>query len=265
MKWTSQAEEAIARVPFFVRKRVRKRVEEEALSSGAQEVSLYHVQTCQQRFISNMEQEVKGYRVETCFGSAGCPNQAVSSPGLVQKIEVCLSDKKLKDFLKKMVKGPLKIHHEFVVSISDCPNACSRPQIVDLGLIGARRPILSEKTCQQCGACVKICQEEAIILSPGMDAPVIDAHRCLGCGQCLKVCPTQTLQEADTGYRLLIGGRLGRHPQLAKELPGLYPMEEVLKIVNQCLDFYLLHGIGGERFGEIIKREGMDFLERFSP
>ena len=30
MKWTSQAEEAISKVPFFVRRRVRKRVEEEA-------------------------------------------------------------------------------------------------------------------------------------------------------------------------------------------------------------------------------------------
>jgi F0F1-type ATP synthase membrane subunit b/b' len=30
MKWTKDAEEALSKVPFFVRKRVRKRVEEEA-------------------------------------------------------------------------------------------------------------------------------------------------------------------------------------------------------------------------------------------
>jgi hypothetical protein len=30
MKWTKEAEDAVSRVPFFVRKRVKKRVEEEA-------------------------------------------------------------------------------------------------------------------------------------------------------------------------------------------------------------------------------------------
>ncbi|MEW6378092.1 MAG: hypothetical protein AB1611_00640 [bacterium] len=82
-----------------------------------------------------MEQEVKGYRIETCFGSSGCPNQAVPGSGLVQRVEARLSGRNLRDFLKTRVSGPLKIHHEFVVSLSDCPNACSRPQIVDLGLI----------------------------------------------------------------------------------------------------------------------------------
>ncbi|MEW6378733.1 MAG: 4Fe-4S dicluster domain-containing protein [bacterium] len=263
MKWTSQAEEAVSKIPFFIRKRVRKRVEEEALRSGAQEVNLCHVQTCQKRFIDSMEQEVRGYRIETCFGSAGCPNQAVPGSGLVQSLEACLSARNLRDFLKNHVTGPLKMHHDFVVSVSDCPNACSRPQIVDIGLIGASRVKISDKPCSQCGACGNVCKEQAVSLSPGMDAPLIDPNRCLSCGQCLKVCPAGTLQQADTGYRILIGGKLGRHPRLGTELPGIYSREEVLKIVNQCLDFYLLHNKEGERLGETIKRaEDMDFFPR---
>ena len=35
------------------------------------------------------------------------------------------------------------MHHEFRVSLSACPNACSRPQIVDIGLIGAVTPVLT--------------------------------------------------------------------------------------------------------------------------
>ena len=61
----------------------------------------------------------------------------------------------------------MKMHHEFRVSISDCPNACSRPQIADLGLIGARRPRVTDETCSQCGACVEVCREEAISLREG--------------------------------------------------------------------------------------------------
>jgi dissimilatory sulfite reductase (desulfoviridin) alpha/beta subunit len=143
MKWTREAEEAVSKVPFFVRKRVRKRVEEEAAGVGAGEITLEHVQTCQQRFLNRMEEEVKGFRVETCFGPSGCPNRAVAYDDLPRKIEDLLSRRNLKSFLKGKAKGPLKLHHEFRVSISDCPNACSRPQIADIGLIGARRPNIS--------------------------------------------------------------------------------------------------------------------------
>ena len=72
MRWTKKAEEAISRVPFLVRKRVKKRVEEEAASYGAKEVTIDHVLTCQKRFMNRMEDEVKGFQVETCFGPTGC-------------------------------------------------------------------------------------------------------------------------------------------------------------------------------------------------
>ena len=35
MQWNKDAEEAVAKVPFFVRKRVKKRVETEAQQAGA--------------------------------------------------------------------------------------------------------------------------------------------------------------------------------------------------------------------------------------
>ena len=165
MKWAREAEEAVSRVPFFVRKRVRKRVEEEAQRHHAREVTLKHVQACKQKFIKNMEDEVKGHQVETCFGPGGCPNRAVEDSDLVRDLEDLLASKNLRAFLKETVNGPLKLHHEFRVSMSDCPNACSRPQIADLGLIGAARPRLSAAECTGCGACVEVCKENAIQLS----------------------------------------------------------------------------------------------------
>ena len=155
MKWTDEASEAISKVPFFVRKRVRKRVEEKASHSGSLVVTLEHVKTCQKRFLNQMEEEVKGYQVEACFGPTGCPNRAVAFEDFPKKVEALLAGRNLKSFLEEKVQGPLKLHHEFRVSISECPNACSRPQISDLGLIGARSPKISAEPCIQCGACVE--------------------------------------------------------------------------------------------------------------
>jgi len=259
MEWTKEAKERITKIPFFIRNRVKKRVEEEALQSGAKMVAVTHVQACQKKFLHQMEDEVKGYQVETCFGASGCPNQAVSSETLVKKIQAKLAQRNMKAFLKEKVGGPLKFHHEFRVSVSDCPNACSRPQIVDIGLIGAREPqVTKEDPCNQCGACVEICPEKAISLE--QNEPFINQDKCLSCGKCIAVCPTGTLQEDHQGFRIQIGGKLGRHPQLGRELPGIYSEEEVLNIIDQCLDYYQQNSSKGERLGEIMEQKGFDAL-----
>ena len=90
MKWTKEAEDAVSRVPFFVRKRVKKRVEEEAGKQESSHVNIEHVQTCQKRYLNNMEEDVAGFQVETCFGSSGCPNRAVDE-GIAARIEESLS------------------------------------------------------------------------------------------------------------------------------------------------------------------------------
>jgi anaerobic sulfite reductase subunit C len=262
MKWNREAEEAVSRVPFFVRKRVKRRVEEEAARCRAKEVYLEHVRTCQDRFLNRMEEEVRGYQVETCFGSSGCPNRAVIDEELLTRVEALLSEKDIKSLLKERVQGPLKMHHEFRVTISDCPNACSRPQIVDVGLIGACLPQITEEACSECGACVSACREDAIALQDGR--LVIDVSKCLSCAQCVRVCPTGTLKEGKKGYRILVGGKLGRHPRLGRELEGIYSLEEALLIVERCTEVFRNESVSGERFGEILERTGIDPQEVFA-
>jgi hypothetical protein len=72
-KWMPQAEEAIKKVPFFVRKRVRARVEKEAMEAGKQTVSLADVKATQARYLTRMSSEIKGYQIETCFGQILAP------------------------------------------------------------------------------------------------------------------------------------------------------------------------------------------------
>lgn len=255
MEWQKEAEQALGRVPFFVRKRVRKSVEEEAASRGALQVSIEHVKSCQRKFLANMEKEVRGFQVEQCFGQDGCPNQAIQDQTLAQKIEKILAKRNLKKFLKSKVAEPLKLHHQFRVSISDCPNSCSRPQIVDIGLIGARKPSLDLELCTNCGACAEVCREEAIAVAASTRGPTLYDDKCVNCGQCIDVCLPGALKEARRGYRILIGGKLGRHPQLGVELKGIRSAREVLNTIECCLDHYLEHNICGERFGEILNRQ----------
>ena len=50
MEWTKEADESIQKVPFFVRKRVRARVEKEAKNAGKKVVLLADVKATQARF-----------------------------------------------------------------------------------------------------------------------------------------------------------------------------------------------------------------------
>jgi dissimilatory sulfite reductase (desulfoviridin) alpha/beta subunit len=87
-------------------------------------------------------------------------------------------------------------------------------------------------------------------------------EKCVFCGQCISACPTRTLQEEEKGFRIQVGGKLGRHPRLAEELPGIYGPEETLEILDKCLDFYQSHCLKGERFGEILSRTGVEALKK---
>ncbi|MGD8521876.1 MAG: 4Fe-4S dicluster domain-containing protein [Desulfobacterales bacterium] len=264
MKWTQDAEDAIKKVPFFVRKRVRGRVEKEAIAEGKKVVSLTEVKATQTRYLTNMKSEIKGYQIETCFGPSGCPNRAVISDNLVERIESIVKNEDLLTFLEQTVKGDLKFHHEFRIALADCPNACSQPQIKDIGILGACAPAMTDEACTLCAACVEACKEDAIRLDQKRETPVIDEVQCLYCGKCISACPTGTIVEGEKGYRIQLGGKLGRHPQLAKELPGFYDENQVLEIVQEILHFYKKNSKHGERFSQIFTPADFDaFAARY--
>ena len=265
MDWSKEAENAVKKVPFFVRKRVKARVEKNARETGKKEVSLADVKATQARYLKSMASEIKGHQVETCFGPSGCPNRAIVSDRLLEQIESLLNKEDLLGFLKAHVQGDLKFHHEFRVTLADCPNACSQPQIKDIGIIGACSPELTEEKCSQCEACVEACREDAITLNPEDECPQIDYAKCLHCGKCMQVCPTGTIVEGTKGYRVQLGGKLGRHPRLAKELPGIYSEQQVLEIVKDCLKFYKHTSKRGERFGQILKSSDFDKIAKRYP
>ncbi len=254
MKWDRDAEAAIKKVPFFVRKKVKKRVEAHAGEKGKTIVQLSDVNELKKKFLSKggMEKEIIGYEVSTCFGGAGCPNTAYATGPVAKDIEKLFKKADILGFLKQSVKGGLKFHHEFRVALSDCANACSRPQIVDIGIIGSVLPGVSDEPCTGCNACAEACKEKAISLDENLESPQIDYDLCLMCKKCITVCPTGTLGEKQKGFRVMLGGRLGRHPRLAMDVPGIKSHDEVLQIVQNCIKFYKANSKNGQRFSHVL-------------
>jgi anaerobic sulfite reductase subunit C len=258
MQWTDEAEAAVKKVPFFVRKKVRTRVEKETASAGRARVTLSDVKATQARFLKKMGSEVKGYQVDACFGGSGCPHRATTSESLLEGIQRVMADADLLGFLRSRVKGDLKFHHEFRISIADCPNACSQPQIKDVGILGAATPAFTDTPCTACGACSDACKEDAVQLSATGEASAIDAARCVHCCSCMAACPTGTLTTGKKGYRVLIGGKLGRHPRLASELPGIHDAETVVQMIGDFLAFYKSRSTHGQRFAQLLTDADID-------
>jgi dissimilatory sulfite reductase (desulfoviridin) alpha/beta subunit len=225
-------------------------VENEAAAEGKPVVTLAEVKATQRRYLNNMESEMRGYQLDSCFGPSGCPNRAIASDGLVPRIQARLEAADLLGFLKATVSGKLRFHHELRVTTADCPNACSQPQIKDIGILGASRPARADSECTRCEACVAVCPEAAVTLDDSM--PRVDGERCIACGKCMAACPTDTLVTGETGYRIQLGGKLGRHPRLALELPGIYSEDAVIEVVQDCIDFYKAHSTNGKRFAELL-------------
>lgn len=253
MIWEQEAEAVLKKVPFFVRKKVRRRVEAFAAGKGKDRISAVDVHALKQKFLSEggMESEIKGYDVSVCFGGSGCPNAVGDAAGLAKDIEAVMAQADILSFLRAEVTGDLKFHHEFRISISDCPNACSRPQITDIGIIGAAVPATTEVPCSACAECMYVCPDDAVALTD--KGPEIDTKTCLSCGKCVRACPTGTLEIAQTGYRVLLGGRLGRRPRLGMEVPGIFSQDQVTDLVRRCLDFYKARSKGGNRFSHILE------------
>jgi dissimilatory sulfite reductase (desulfoviridin) alpha/beta subunit len=265
MEWTEEAEAAIRKVPFFVRAKVRTRVEAEAQAAGRHRVTLEEVEASRRRFVSGMAREVKGYQVDGCFAAGGCPNRIGDGSRLLERIEAVLQEADLLSFLKTTVNGPLKFHHEFRVSLAECPHSCSQVQIKDIGILAACAPEITGTPCTACGACVAACPDDAVHLDD--QGPLrIDPSLCMRCGRCISACPTGTLSEGKAGYRVLLGGKLGRHPRLARELPGIYTADQVIEIVRACVALFKGKSRDARRFAEVLDDRSFEGLaRRFAP
>jgi anaerobic sulfite reductase subunit C len=144
----------------------------------------------------------------------------------------------------------LKAHEKMKLSLSGCPNGCSRPHIYGMGIIGAVRPLVDSSQCTGCRVCADVCREEAINITD--DKAVISPDKCLLCGECIPACPEDAITSHEQGYRIVVGGRLGRHPRLTRELEGLYSLEQTKLILSRLMHMHQAAFEQGTRLSYIL-------------
>ena len=111
--------------------------------------------------------------------------------------------------------------------------------------------------CTGCGECEAVCEESAIVLNDGFLVS-IDEELCVQCGACAQICPTNSLSTAAGTFRVLVGGKLGRHPQLGRELVSDLNDQQVLELVGVIVEFFKANAKSGERLGALINRVGWE-------
>lgn len=182
--------------------------------------------------------------VTACPGLPICRCAITDSQTLAKKIDV--------------IFGGLLVPYKFKVSVSGCPNACSKPLENDIGLYGVVQPQFESEACIGCGLCVNICKENALMLLDGK--PMLDMSRCINCGDCIQSCPTDAWKEGRKGYAIFAGGKMGRHPRIGEKIADFVDEAQAMGLIKRCLDFYLQNGNKRERFGDLSHRFG---IERF--
>jgi anaerobic sulfite reductase subunit C len=66
----------------------------------------------------------------------------------------------------------------------------------------------------------------------------------------------------ETGCSVLVGGTLGRHPRLARELTGFATEEELMSGLDVAIEVFTRDVAEGERMADAVTRIGPDELVR---
>ena len=200
------------------------------------------------------------YTIALCRGKRSCRFGLVTLEPIRAAIETVIADSPWNAYVESAHDGRLRPHDRLRIALSACPNGCSQPQIQDIGLIAALRPMELATTCTGCGLCEKTCREAAILVQDGRAVHRRDA--CLACGECARVCPAHAIMCEPMGFRLLLGGRMGRHPAWATEISRLYAPDQISSLFRNLLRVLLRETGTGERPGQILSRLGIKQVEQ---
>lgn len=261
--WAPEAAQALGGVPVLVRHLARRKVEEQVRGQGRDQVALADFAVAEARFRAVMggrsEPELAQLLpsenrpgaemvvLESCRGQlAGCPNALIDTEPWRRALEDWLEANQASERLRAKVGGDqVLFHHKLRLSLAGCPNGCSRPQIADLALVGTVRPRFQPDACTACGACAAACPDGAIAVA---EALTWDPARCLGCLGCAQACPSDAVSLGPREARVLMGGKLGRHPHLARQVARVASPEQAVALMGAAIDDYLENAPQGERF-----------------
>jgi dissimilatory sulfite reductase (desulfoviridin) alpha/beta subunit len=201
-----------------------------------------------------------GYELQPCRGLEGtCPFALVKDSSLVQRIDLVVRASVWWQRFNRDSDRVRPHHARFRVALAACPNACTMPQIRDIGIIAAVTPQAIQPECNGCGCCERTCREGAIVVQDGR--AVFHEERCVGCGQCIQSCPQQVIDPGPVKLRVLVGGRMGRHPRWAEELCEA-DLASAADIVRAFLDCVAQEMRPAEHLADAVERIGIERLRQ---
>ncbi len=308
MEWDEEASLRLGKIPIFVQRMARSKIEKCASEKGKSIVTLEDVEDAKAGFMgtgsvksdkgvinvdpfsldskagedkfeilkrSKEYEEEDGYpamyTIEICRGEdVECPFLIAGIKGIRQKMRDWLREIEFSKKLISRIDGKILPHQRLKIAIASCPNCCSMPQIKDFGVhVRATVSVDEDFECNGCGNCLRACKEGAIRITGmsneqsenGKKVVTINYDRCVHCGLCAEVCPTGTIKTDKKCFRVMIGGKLGRHPRFADDLTGFADESEVLKALDVCVDA-LLNEKKEKRFGELVRKIGIEEFKR---
>ena len=272
LPWEPEADRALAKVPRFIRPLVRRKVQEQTAAQGGRAVTLADFKEAENKFRALMngrsEKELRTMmpqpnekgaslvHLESCRAEAmDCPNTLLDIAPWIKAIREWTVAFDLSEKLRRMVDDDtILFHHKIKFSVSGCPNGCSRPQIFDFGLRGRVSPRFDPDECTSCGACALACPDGALVVEEA--PPVLDEAACQGCLKCSLICPADCVSLSRPRMELLVGGKLGRHPHLARPAGEFKEPEELILWVEKTVDEYLRNAAPGQRFADYMIGKG---------
>ena len=289
MEWDKPATLLLEKAPPFVQKIVREKVESLARERGKTIVTEAEVVAARESFMGkpnpqrtmakqpadneklsilrkyskyfDNEGNPVLYQVKSCRGAeVNCPFLITDSGILSEKLRNRLEELHFTEKLIDKVEGQILPHHSMKLAVSGCPNSCSMPQIKDFG-VHAVEPVSVDPDCKciECMKCVETCREDAITVKNGN--VTIDKEKCVHCGLCAKVCPTGTIKAEKKRYRVMIGGKVGRHPRFAMDLLLQADESATLKALDVCADI-ILSSKTEHRFRTLIEQQGIEEIKK---
>lgn len=289
MEWDKPATLLLEKVPPFVQKVVREKVETLARKRGKVVVTEDEVIAARESFMGKpasppaatkqpddngklsilrkyskyFDSEGKPvlYEVKQCRGAeVNCPFLITDSGILAEKLRGRLKELHFTKKLIDKVEGQILPHHTMKLAVSGCPNSCSMPQIKDFG-VHAIEPVSVDPACAciECMKCVESCREDAITVKNG--AVTIDKEKCVHCGLCARVCPTGSIKAEEKQYRVMIGGKVGRHPRFALDLLSHADESTTLKALDVCVDI-ILSSKTEHRFRALVEQKGIEEIKK---
>ena len=289
MEWDKPATLLLEKAPPFVQKIVREKVETLARERGKTIVTEAEVVAARESFMGkpnpqhtmakqptdneklsilrkyskyfDKEGNPVLYQVKSCRGAeVNCPFLITDSDILSDKLRNRLEELHFTEKLIDKVEGQILPHHSMKLAVSGCPNSCSMPQIKDFG-VHAVEPVSVNPDCKciECMKCVETCREDAITVKNVQ--VTIDKEKCVHCGLCAKVCPTGTIKAEEKKYRVMIGGKVGRHPKFALDLLPQADESATLKALDVCVDI-ILTSETEHRFRTLIEQQGIEEIKK---